>query len=87
MKSSKYIVPLTLATLVGGLSSCYRDDINYLYSEQYINDGNRELILLPKQAKYSDHRNYYDETSNTLVVQPSTTIDLPYRKKVTCPAS
>lgn len=81
MKSKYYILSLVLVSLLGGLSSCYRDDINFLYSEQYINDGNRELILHPKQAKYSNEYCHYDENSNTLYVTPSSTVELPYTKK------
>ena len=81
MKTKKYILPLALVGLLGGLTSCYRDDINYLYSEQYINDGNRELILHPLQAKYSNDFGHYDEQTNTLYVTPESTVELPYTKK------
>ena len=81
MKPKYYILSLVLISFLGGLSSCYRDDINFLYSEQYINDGNRELILHPKQAKYSNEYCHYDENSNTLYVTPSSTVELPYTKK------
>ena len=81
MKTKKYILPLALVGLLGGLTSCYRDDINYLYSEQYINDGNRELILHPLQAKYSNDFGRYDEKTNTFYITPESTIELPYTKK------
>lgn len=63
------------------LSSCNRDDINYLYSEQVVNDGNRELRLLPEQATYSDPSAHYDPATNEITVLPGTEIVLPYIKR------
>ena len=74
MKTKYILHTLALTSILGGLSGCYRDDVNYLYSEQYINDGNRELVLHPLQAKYSNSFGHYDEQTNTLYVTPESTV-------------
>lgn len=73
--------PLCLLAALIGLTSCYRDDVHTLYSEQFVNDGNRELRLLPLQAMYSDPGSLYDAQTNELVVLPETSIELPYIKR------